>query len=140
MDHHHAAIPYQSPWQLELTLPSSLDTTPSRSSPSTGLSYLCNQPLDQGLLVQFRLPSISDQACSKLWVALCEPHQRGYLLSLRFMNDEQLYRFRMMEQLSEIYQYQQRMRRQGRHLDLDQAANEWINRFAASFKSVTSAI
>lgn len=140
MDHHQAAIPYQPPWQLELA---DLCNSPSFQfdNSATGLSYLGPEPLSAGDMVQFKLPSLTDQVSAKLRVTHCQPQsQQGYLIQLQFINEEQAYRFRMMEQLCQIQQYQQQMQQQGRQLNLNEAAAEWINDFAASFKSITATL
>ena len=60
--------------------------------------------------------------------------QHGYEIGLQFDDPEQLYQLRMIEQICHIEHYRQQVEQQeGRHLTSEQAAKEWIRRYAGDF-------
>ncbi|WP_020682287.1 hypothetical protein [Marinobacterium rhizophilum] len=66
----------------------------------------------------------------------CRAHQDHYELHIRFANDEHAQRMRMFEQVCHIRYYRQWVQdQQGRTLSEDEAALEWIAKYAALFPS-----
>ncbi|MFC6671782.1 hypothetical protein [Marinobacterium aestuariivivens] len=64
----------------------------------------------------------------------CHPGRGGYELGILFANGEHAMRMRMFEQVCHIRRYRLRMREeQGRLLSEDEAALEWIAKYAALF-------
>lgn len=74
-------------------------------------------------------------------VAWCRPHPlSGYELGVTFVDADDAYRARMVEQLCHIEDYRRSVQRtEGRRLDIEEAAAEWIARFAASFPDIGTA-
>jgi hypothetical protein len=68
------------------------------------------------------------------------PHPlSGYELGVTFLDAEDAFRARMVEQLCHIEDYRRSvMRTQGRELSLDEAATEWIEKFAEDFPEIGS--
>jgi hypothetical protein len=102
------------------------------------LDLVCKSPamLASGLQVSIRAdgllnaPSITGQI---LWCHACHDH---YELHIRFSSDEHAQRMRMFEQVCHIHHYRQSVQEhQGRTLSDDEAALEWIAKYAALFPS-----
>jgi len=67
-------------------------------------------------------------------VAWCHQRGDGFVVGVSFDDVEVSYALRMVEQLCYIEQYRiEVMTQEGRHLDLEEAAREWIQKFAHSF-------
>ncbi len=71
-------------------------------------------------------------------VAWCRPHPlSGYELGVTFLDAEDAFRARMVEQLCHIEDYRRSIyRTQGRELSLDEAAQEWIEKYADTFPQI----
>jgi len=58
----------------------------------------------------------------------------GFVIGMSFRNKSEAFRMRMLEQLCYIEHYRQSMLEdEGRELNSQQAASEWIDRYAAAF-------
>jgi len=67
-------------------------------------------------------------------VTSCALNEHDYSVELAFLDSEQAFQIRMIEQLCCIQHYQALIqRRDGRRLDGNQAAQEWISRYAEDF-------
>lgn len=67
-------------------------------------------------------------------VVWCHNQDEHYLIGICFLTDQDAYSVRMVEQLCRIEEYRDKVQRtEGRQLDRDQAAREWIDRHAAEF-------
>lgn len=56
------------------------------------------------------------------------------------MNTNDTFTARMLEQIWQIINYQNRLEQEGRVLSIDEAAFEWIDRYAAHFPPLQSTI
>ena len=64
----------------------------------------------------------------------CRPTPQGYDVGVAFDEAATLFAVRMVEQLCRIEEYRRRVaEEEGRQLSSEQAAEEWIRRYAASF-------
>ena len=71
-------------------------------------------------------------------VAWCRPADQGYDVGVCFSGGVQRFALRMVEQICYIEHYRCRVRdREGRELSSDEAAREWIARYAARFPPVS---
>lgn len=131
-------------YQFELELTPFYDHhTPSHHHPKparTGLYCHWKHAFTQGQQLRLRIPSITCETSADTQVVACRSNEYGYQLVLAFTDEEQAFRFRMVEQLYHIHNYHQQLQQQGRRLNLNEAAGEWINRFASSFTSATASI
>lgn len=73
-------------------------------------------------------------------VKWCRPHRGHYEIGIEFLNVNDVFRVRMIEQICHIEHYKNEVRtREGRVLNGEQAAMEWIARYAAEFPELVSA-
>jgi len=88
-----------------------------------------------GVLLSICIPSINDQEelhGQVTWLAHSTSH--GFIIGMSFQNEGEAFRMRMLEQLCHIEDYRQRaLETEGRDIDPQQAACEWIDRHAAAF-------
>ena len=99
-----------------------------------GLSFHVEEPLPPGQRLQLCIPSIRPDLHIESIVTWCEKDQTGYQIGIRFLNDEDRFTMRMVEQICYIETYRQQILDQdGRELSAAQAAEEWIARYAGEF-------
>lgn len=88
-----------------------------------------------GGMICIRIPHVEPVFEADVRVVWCRPgREGGYELGVTFLAAEDAYLARMVEQLCYIEDYRRSvLRREGRELDGEQAAAEWIERYAAQF-------
>lgn len=122
--------------QLKLTLLST-KTRPNTTPCSLYLACNSNSPYQQGQCLQISYPSLDDnQQTIHGYIQSCQPAQEcphTYQLVISFYDTDNLMQMRMLEQQSCIQLYQRELSHQGRPLNIQQAALEWIERYAAQF-------
>jgi hypothetical protein len=99
-----------------------------------GLSFSSSQALPLGTRIDIRISYIKPVFEVKGVVAWCHPEGDGFHVGVTFVDAADLFRVRMVEQICHIEQYKaQVLASEGRRLNGEQAANEWIQKFADSF-------
>lgn len=99
-----------------------------------GLAFRCDCEFAQGEVVEVRIPFIQPPFDVEARVAWCKPHNAGFELGVEFLNQDDAYMTRMVEQVCHIENYQKSVSRtEGRQLSAEEAAREWIAKFAAKF-------
>lgn len=114
--------------QLSRPLPTSHSTQ--------GLGLICHSHnmIIEGSTVELRVPFVEPSIKVSGIVNWCRNNGPGFELGIDFDNPDATMRMRMLEQLCQIHQYRLDMREeQGRALSPDDAAMEWIERYAALF-------
>lgn len=105
-----------------------------------GLAVACERALSPGTLVEIRIPCVQPPFLGRARVAWCQRHEiDGFELGVTFLDDDDAFRARMVEQVCHIEDYRQSvLRLEGRALGLDEAALEWIGKFAAQFPEISA--
>ena len=99
-----------------------------------GLCFVTKVMLDTGLAIRVTIPVLGEQFAADGIVAWCRSVGRGYEVGVRFVSQQDRFSVRMVEQLCYIEDYRRQVEREeGRHLTSEQAAEEWIERFADRF-------
>ncbi len=101
---------------------------------SGSLSCLDSHQREPGSLLRISLPDLSDDYWAWMRVHWCCRQADYFQLGLDFLDSEQAFRFRLGEQIAQINRYRQQIQcEEGRRLNQEQAAQEWIGKFAAAF-------
>lgn len=66
-------------------------------------------------------------------VSYCRREQGRYQVGVEFIKRDDLYIARMVEQICHIEHYKHQLAREGRNLTSQEAAREWISKFASHF-------
>ena len=67
-------------------------------------------------------------------MAWCQNEGGQYAVGVQFLDSEEAFRVRMVEQVCHIESYRRDIaEREGRQLTAEEAALEWIGRYASSF-------
>lgn len=98
-----------------------------------GLRFASDNPVNLGCLVVLKF-AIHDNFEARGRVVWCHAAGDHYDVGVQFDDDYTKYAVRMVEQVCWIEDYRQRVREQeGRNLSRDEAASEWIARYAGEF-------
>jgi hypothetical protein len=99
-----------------------------------GLALRSALAVAPGTSVEVRIPFVEPAFEARARVVWCRGRDSGYDLGVTFLDAEDAYLARMVEQICHIEDYRRSVwRREGRQLDPEQAAAEWIARYAAKF-------
>ena len=97
-----------------------------------GLSFTSKQSVNEGALVTVQIPGRDVEAHGR--VVWCKKHNGSYDVGVSFVNADDAYTMRMVEQVCYIEQYRRQVKQlEGRELTGAEAASEWIERYAESF-------
>lgn len=99
-----------------------------------GLSFVTDIPVRVGSVVDLTIPCVNpDYQGEGIIVWRRSQSPEGFEVGVRFANDDEYFRVRMVEQVCQIEEYRQQLAEAGRKLTTEEAALEWIKRFAADF-------
>ena len=99
-----------------------------------GLAFSAARPQRRGHILWLRIPDVQPPFEAPARVTWCNPVDEGYEVGVEFVMPDDEYRARMVEQLCYIEHYKRRVQaREGRELSGEQAAREWIEKYAARF-------
>lgn len=99
-----------------------------------GLSFVSSERLQPGRVINVRIPHVQPEFNARAQVAWCRPKADGYVIGVAFVEISDLYRARMVEQVCHIEHYKNEVLfTEGRELSGEQAAREWIAKFAGLF-------
>ena len=99
-----------------------------------GLSFCSKHKLATGMQIIIRIPLLKDGGQLSGQVVWCKRLGSAYEVGVAFRDKEEAFRTRMVEQICHIEQYKNDiMTHEHRELTSEQAAMEWIKKFAGSF-------
>ncbi len=99
-----------------------------------GLAFDADRPLPLGTVIGVRITFVRPSFSAKARVMWCKPVDTHFELGVEFLEANDVFRARMVEQVCHIEQHRQDvLKKQGRTLSSQEAALEWIATYAASF-------
>lgn len=99
-----------------------------------GLCFQAEQRIDPGTEIHFAIPITPPHFHATGVVVWCRREGRGYFVGVKFTEEETAYAVRMVEQLCYIEHYRQTVKaNEGRVLSGEEAALEWIEKYAGRF-------
>lgn len=99
-----------------------------------GLEFDSDAEIEPGKVVELRIPITEPAFATSGRVAWCRRSGNSFQLGVQFLDADEAYRTRMVEQVCHIEEYRRSVQRiEGRELSAEDAAFEWIHRFAAQF-------
>lgn len=104
-----------------------------------GLAFHSTVTLEPGTTIRIKIPLVSPvfQAVGK--VTWCHPMNGSFEIGIQFLDEDDSFRARMIEQICHIEQYKQTaLDNEGRQLSGEQAAVEWIQKYAENFAILDS--
>ncbi|MBM6552177.1 PilZ domain-containing protein [Marinomonas ostreistagni] len=131
------AHPKDLPLDIKIVEDQSFPTVGTERLGFVGITYLATDPYLAGTSVRITLEEIDPHFCVTGRIAWCDKERDEYRIAIEFPVEEDCYCVRMIEQLSQIEHYRRQAKHQGRRLNYNEAAAEWIQQFAASFPAFT---
>lgn len=99
-----------------------------------GLSFISNNRIKPGSNIKITIKFVKPSFQSMTVVKWCRKRDDHYDVGVLFCDPEDAYRARMIEQVCHIEHYKRRVfENEGRVLTGEEAAMEWILRYAAKF-------
>jgi hypothetical protein len=100
-----------------------------------GLAVHSAEPVEPGARIAVRIVHVDPVFEARARVAWCRPRRGGgHEVGVSFLEAEDVFRARMVAQVCYIEDYRQSVQRaEGRVLSSEEAAGEWISKYAAKF-------
>ncbi len=101
---------------------------------SGGLCFSSEKPLPQGESVHIKIPIEPPGFEADGVVAWCKAEDDHYAVGVEFVSDSTAFSLRMIEQVCHIEHYRNEVEKlEGRVLSSEEAAEEWVQKFAGDF-------
>ncbi len=102
-----------------------------------GLCFIADDRLDINEPIQVRFPVLNRETRLDGKVVWCNKTDKGYEVGLEFDDPDEVERLKMIEQVRHIEQFREEVEsREGRKLSGEQAAREWVSRYAGEFSAL----
>lgn len=102
-----------------------------------GLAFISPEPLEVLHPVRISFPALNQDSFLVGNVAWCEESGEGYEIGVEFESSKDVFRLRMIEQICHIEHYRKEVARvEGRDLSTQEAAQEWISKYASDFPAL----
>lgn len=102
-----------------------------------GLAFIQDQQFPLGAILQIRIPFIEPPLIATGQVVWCHPYDHRYEIGVHFLETTDVFSVRMVEQICHIEQYKRHVEKtEGRILSGEEAANEWIEKYAGQFPAL----
>lgn len=101
-----------------------------------GLAFTVDECLPDNSIITLRIPTVTPPFEAQARVAWCRAEGDKFLVGVQFLDSNDAFQSRMVQQVCAIEQYRQEEMRKGRTLDSQQAASEWISKYAGRFPVV----
>jgi len=108
-----------------------------------GLAVHSDAPVTPGSLIEVRIAYVEPAFEARARVAWCRPRRdgAGHELGVSFLDREDVFRARMVEQICHIEDYRRAIaREEGRELSSEEAACEWIAKYAHKFPGASGGL
>ncbi len=100
-----------------------------------GVCCVCSEPIEKGSSVKMKINCVNPDFEIKGVVVWCKPKNDVYEVGVEFIvSKDKIFLLRMVEQVCHIEHYRQEvLNNEGRELTSEDAAKEWIDKFADDF-------
>lgn len=103
-----------------------------------GLACSLRRKLGRDERVELGIPSLEPDYRISGLVVRCRRMSEGFRVAIRFSDECESFKTKMVEQVCQIEHFRQELCRGGRELDSQTAAREWIERFGRQFSDIFS--
>lgn len=99
-----------------------------------GLSCQLPTAVSIGTIVKIEIASVSPPYSGMGEIVWCQQCDEYFEVGVRFTDTEEAFKARMVQQVCQVERYRKRVfEQEGRLLDAEQAAAEWIEKYAENF-------
>ena len=103
-----------------------------------GLSFSSNENMEKGTLLHICINAVQPTFEADGVVVWSRQDGEQFIIGMEFLHKEDIFLARMVEQICHIEHYRMEMgEKEGRQLTSQQAAKEWITKFAKLFPNLT---
>ena len=100
-----------------------------------GLAFYTRACPQTGEVIRIRIPTVEPPFEAAARVAWCRREGDEYLVGVQFTDAGTAFRSRMVQQVCSIENYRRQIREEeGREITAQEAAAEWIDRYAGAFR------
>ncbi len=98
-----------------------------------GVAFNTNVIFEKGSALSIKIPHV--QPPFEALCVVCWQIENGneFEVGVRFVDEDSRFRARMVEQVCYIEDYRKKKKKEGYNLTSEEAANEWIDKYAAGF-------
>ncbi len=127
--------PVNIPIEVTVTGHLPLDATSISSDLAAGgLAFHSKHNIEPGTLVCIKIPYVQPAFETNAKVIWCRKRLEDNELGVEFLTLDDAFKVRMVEQVCYIEDYKHSIKRdEGRNLTVQEAAGEWISKYAADF-------
>lgn len=101
-----------------------------------GLRVTFPHAIDTGTLLEVRITAVTPEFSASARTVWCHKAEFDFEIGLHFLEPDDAFKVRMVAQICHIEEYRESiLAREGRRLTAEQAAREWIAKYADSFPS-----
>ncbi len=102
-----------------------------------GLAFISQTPLEVLQRVRLSIPHLRQDTHLVGNVVWCDKSGKNYEVGIEFEKSRDMFRLRMIEQICHIEHYRKEVERlEGRSLSAQEAAGEWISKYAGDFPAL----
>lgn len=99
-----------------------------------GLAFVSDSCPSVDDVIELRIPDVDPPFEAHARVAWCRPEEGKFLVGVQFLDASDAFKARMVEQVATIEKYRKDvLESEGRELSAQDAATEWITRYAGKF-------
>ena len=99
-----------------------------------GLAFISDCLLEPGTQIRVCIAVVDPKFEADGFITYCRQECGQYLIGVEFMHRDDLFVARMVEQICHIQHYKQQVAaHEGRKLSAQEAASEWISKYASRF-------
>lgn len=102
-----------------------------------GLCFVADDRLEIDEAIQVRFPLLDEETQIDGKVVWCNKTTKGYEVGLEFNDPDEVERLKMIEQIRQIENFRNQQEQQdGRKMSSEQAAREWVSKYAGDFSAL----
>ena len=131
--------PVDMPVEIVTSAPSGASTLQTQNISLGGLALVSSFAVSAGTEVEIRIAHVQPPFAAHARVAWCRASSdpEGFELGVAFLDAESAFLARMVEQVCQIEDYRKSVHRlEGREISSEEAAVEWIAKYAAQFPDI----
>jgi hypothetical protein len=133
--------PSDIPIEVEHEPVSSTETRKLHDVSCGGLSFSVTEAIEPETIIRVQITCVEPPFEAPCRVTWCRPVHDQYLIGVEFLAQQDEFRARMVEQVCHIEHYKREVfQREGRQMTGEQAAREWIQKYAKDFPALNSMV
>lgn len=99
-----------------------------------GLSFVSEEDIPVGTTIEIRIAEVQPPFEARARVVWTREEDDAHCIGVQFLDEDDAFRARMVEQVCSIDRYRRQVEsEEGRTLSRDEAAQEWITKYAGRF-------